>query len=107
MDYTGITFGLEVLLSIIFGAGGALGVWFKLKGTVNIQAVEIQSLSKSLEELKDEKKESNKQIHRRVDSLKDVVENNRQNSDKGINKMTTNMNAMELRIIKAIHEIKN
>jgi hypothetical protein len=107
MDYNSITFGLDVLISVIFGAGGALAVWFKLKGTVNIQAVEISALYDSLKELKEEKKESNKQIHRRVDSLKEVVENNRQNSDKGINLMTSNMNAMELRILKAIHEIKS
>jgi hypothetical protein len=106
MEYSSITFGLDVLISVIFGAGGALAVWFKLKGTVNIQAIEIANLKEELTDLKSDKKESNTQIHKRVDSLKVVVEKNRENSDTGINLMTSNMNAMELRIIKAIHEIK-
>ena len=107
MDYTGITFGLDVLISVIFGAGGAIAVWFKLKGTVNIQAIQMDNLKTELEDLKVEKKDNNKQIHNRIDRLKVVVEKNRENSDNGINAMTSSMNAMELRIIKAIHDIKN
>jgi hypothetical protein len=107
MDYTGITFGLDVLISVIFGAGGALAVWFKMKGKQDIQSVEIAGLKSDLEDLKEEKKESHNQIYNRIDSLKVVVEKNRENSDNGINAMTANMNAMELRIIKAIHDIKN
>lgn len=107
MDYTGITFGLEALISLIFGAGGALAVWFKLKGNVNIQSIEMNNIKTELSEIKAEKKDQSKQIHNRIDSLKVVVEKNRENSDNGINAMTANMNAMELRIIKAIHEIKN
>ena len=107
MDYTGITFGLDVLISVIFGAGGALAVWFKMKGKQDIQSVEITGLKSDLEDLKEEKKENHNQIHNRIDSLKVVVEKNRENSDNGINAMTANMNAMELRIIKAIHDIKN
>jgi len=107
MDYNSITFGLDVLISVIFGAGGALAVWFKLKGTVNILSIEMNNLKTELSEIKEEKKDNNKQIHNRIDSLKVVVEKNRENSDNGINAMTANMNAMELRIIKAIHDIKN
>tara|TARA_R110001632_G_scaffold4295_2_gene18195 strand:+ start:5068 stop:5388 length:321 start_codon:yes stop_codon:yes gene_type:complete len=106
MDYSGVTFGLEALISLIFGAGGALAVWFKLKGTVNIQDIEITNLQTELIDIKSDKKESSKQLHKRVDDLKIIVEKNRENSANGINAMTSNMNAMELRIIKAIHEIK-
>ena len=88
MEYTGITFGLEVLISVVFGAGGALGVWFKLKGTVNIQAVEISSLNDSLKDLREEKKESNKQLSRRYDALKLVVEKNKENLIKKIQYLT-------------------
>ena len=107
MDYSSVTFGLDVLISIIFGAGGAIGVWFKLKGTVNIQAVEILALNEQIKDIKDEYKEDKKALHRRIDSQKELIEKNRENSDSGINQMTANMNAMELRIIKAIHEIKS
>ena len=106
MEYTSITFGLDVLISVIFGAGGALAVWFKLKGTVNIQAIELTNLKSELIDLKSDKKDSNTQLHKRVDDLKRTVEKNRQNSDGGIQNMTKSMNEMELRIIKAIHEIK-
>ena len=106
MEYTGITFGLDVLISVVFGAGGALAVWFKLKGTVNIQAVEIANLKTELHDVKEEKKEAHKGYNKRIDDLKIVVEKNRENSDKGITQMNSNLNAMELRIIKAIHEIK-
>ena len=107
MDYSSVTFGLDVLVSVVFGAGGALGVWFKLKGTVNIQAIEITSLIEQIKEIKNEYKEDKKEIYRRLDSQKELIDKNRENSDVGIQKMTENMNQMELRIIKAIHEIKS
>ena len=107
MDYSSVTFGLDVLVSVVFGAGGALGVWFKLKGTVNIQAIEITSLIEQIKEIKNEDKEDKKEIYRRLDSQKELIDKNRENSDVGIQKMTENMNQMELRIIKAIHEIKS
>lgn len=107
MEYSSITFGLDVLISVIFGAGGALAVWFKLKGTVNIQAVRITTLESDIKDIKEGYKEDKKSLHKRIDSQKELIEKNRENSDDGINKMTANMNAMELRIIKAIHEIKN
>jgi hypothetical protein len=106
MEYTSITFGLDVLISVIFGTGGALAVWFKVKGSVNIQAIEIANLKSELIDLKSDKKDSNTQLHKRIDDLKRIVEKNRQNSDGGIQNMTKSMNEMELRIIKAIHEIK-
>tara|TARA_R110001606_G_scaffold330726_1_gene478395 strand:- start:68 stop:391 length:324 start_codon:yes stop_codon:yes gene_type:complete len=106
VEYTSVTFGLEVLISVIFGAGGALAVWFKLKANVNIQEIEIINLQTELIDMKSEKKDAHKQLHKRVDDLKIIVEKNRENSANGINAMTANMNAMELRIIKAIHEIK-
>ena len=43
MDYSGVTFGLDVLVSVIFGAGGALGVWFKVKGKQDLMALEMEN----------------------------------------------------------------
>ena len=107
MDYTGITFGLDVLISIVFGASGAIGVWFKMKGSVNIQALKMESLEAVLKKIENDYKEDKITFHKRIDSNKALIDKNRENSDTGINQMTTNMNAMELRIIKAIHEIKS
>ena len=66
----------------------------------------MNNIKTELSEIKVEKKDNYKQIHNRIDSLKVVVEKNRENSDNGINAMTSSMNAMELRIIKAIHDLK-
>lgn len=106
MEETGISFTLTTLISIVIGIGSAVGVWFKLKATVNIQAKDINTLHSEMKELKSENREDNKLIHKRIDSQKELIEKNRENSDNGINLMTANMNAMELRIIKAIHDIK-
>tara|TARA_R110002126_G_scaffold3594_1_gene20641 strand:- start:685 stop:1008 length:324 start_codon:yes stop_codon:yes gene_type:complete len=107
MEETGISFTLTTLISIVIGIASAVGVWFKLKATVNIQAKDINTLHSDMKEQKSEHKEDNKRVHQRLDSQKELIEKNRENSDNGINSMTANMNAMELRIIKAIHEIKN
>jgi|TARA_R110000787_G_scaffold238999_1_gene345176 uncharacterized membrane protein (DUF106 family) len=106
MEETGISFTLTTLISIVIGIASAVGVWFKLKATVNIQAKDINTLHSEMKELKSENREDNKLIHKRIDSQKELIEKNRENSDNGINLMTANMNAMELRIIKAIHDIK-
>jgi hypothetical protein len=105
MELTSLSVGIDVLISIVFGAGGALGVWFKLKGSVNIMATEIQQLQKELESEETDRKEQNKQIHKRVDALKITVEKNRERSDNSTNQLVGEMNKMELRIIQAIHEI--
>ena len=106
MEETGISFTLTTLISIVIGIASAVGVWFKLKATVDIQAKDINTLHSEMKELKSENREDNKLIHKRIDSQKELIEKNRENSDNGINLMTANMNAMELRIIKAIHDIK-
>ena len=90
-----ITFGLNSLVSMLLGAGGAIGVWFKLKGLVNLLVQRVSSLE-----------EDKEMLNKRIDSLKSEVKENREKSDNSVTKMTENMQAMELRIIKAIHEIK-
>jgi len=106
MEASAISFGFDMLLSIVFGATGAVGVWFKLKGKVEIQEIEIRSLSQELIEMKQSKKEMNSQLHKRVDTLKEVVEKNRERMDASTQEIKTEMNKMELRIITAIHELK-
>jgi gas vesicle protein len=105
-DLTGWQIGLDVVVSLLFGAAGALGVWFKLKNVVNIQRVEIDSLKTSISAIRENKKELAQQLHKRVDSLKSTVETNREKSDNNTNEIKGEMQKMELRIITAIHEIK-
>ena len=105
MELTSLSIGIDVLISIVFGAGGALGVWFKLKSTVNIQAVQIKQMKTDLSNSENERKEDKIGVHKRVDSLKVTVEKNRERSDNSTNQLVSEMNKMELRIIQAIHEI--
>lgn len=94
MDVSGFSIGLDIVISVLFAAAAALGVWFKLKGRVNIQDVRIENLES--EKLK---------LHERINSLKSIVEKNREKQDSATQEIKSSMNAMELRIIKAIHEI--
>lgn len=94
MDVSGYTIGLDIFVSVLFGTGGAIGVWFKLKGKVNIQDVKIENLEAE-----------RRNLHNRIDGLKSIVEKNREKQDSATQEIKSSMNAMELRIIKAIHEI--
>tara|TARA_R110000868_G_scaffold273990_1_gene533241 strand:+ start:966 stop:1256 length:291 start_codon:yes stop_codon:yes gene_type:complete len=95
MEAEGITLGLNALISIGCAAGGAFAFWFKIKGSVSL----LSQRAKTLED-------SNKIVHKRLDSLKDEVKENRDKSDTSIADITGKMQAMELRIITAIHELK-
>ena len=106
-DLTGWEIGFDVFISLLFGAGGALGVWFKLKNVVNIQRVEIDNINTSIIGICDAKKELTARIDKRIDSLKITVEHNREKSDNNTNEIKGEMQKMELRIIQAIHQIKN
>lgn len=106
MDAGSLSFTLSGLMSILLGAAGAFGVWFRLKGTISVQDVEIKSLKFDMQEIKVDMKSDKVQIHKRMDSQKELIEKNRINSDTGIRGIEGKMNEMELRIIKAIHEIK-
>ena len=45
-------------------------------------------------------------MHKRIDDLKGQVERNREKNDASLLELKTEMGAMELRIIQAIHAIK-
>jgi len=94
----GVTIGIEMLISIVCGLSGALAVWYKLKGSVNIQRMEIMALQEDGKELRDT-------LHKRIDLVKGTVEKNREKHDNSTQEIKTEMNKMELRIIKAIHDI--
>jgi hypothetical protein len=95
MGEEGITLGLNALISIGCAAGGAFAFWFKIKGSVSL----LSQREKTSEE-------NIKVLHKRLDSLKDEVKENREKSDTSITDITGKMQAMELRIITAIHELK-
>lgn len=95
MNAEEMTFGLNTLLSVLFGAGGAIGVWFKLKGSVNLLKLRIETL------------ETNQKIfNRRIEAIKTDIKENRDRADNSITDITAKIQEMELRIIQAIHDIK-
>lgn len=95
MEAEGLKFGLNAIVSILFAAGGALGFWYTIKGSVNLLEQRVKTL------------ESNDTIlHKRVENLKLEVKENREKSDTSISEITGKMQEMELRIITAIHELE-
>lgn len=91
----GLTFGMNALISILFGVTGAVGFWFKIKGSVSLLEQRIKTL------------EANDKIfNKRIEAVKADVKDNRERADSSITDITSKMQAMELRIITAIHEIK-
>ena len=95
MEAEGLTFGLNAIISILFAAAGALGFWYTIKGSVNL----LEQRVKTLEAI-------DKVLHKRVEGLKEEVKENRDKADTAISDITGKMQAMELRIIQAIHDSK-
>ena len=117
MNISGIQIGLDMLISIIFGASGAVGVWFKMKGKQDLQSVAISNIEKDQEEsskrfeneinkIRDSKRELNSQLHSRIDSLKSTVEKNREHAEKNNTDMKQFINDMKVEIIREIHSSK-
>ena len=44
MEAEGLTFGLNAIVSILFAAGGALGFWYTIKGSVSILEQRVKTL---------------------------------------------------------------
>jgi hypothetical protein len=89
-----IQFGLNTVLSVVFGTGGALGVWFTLKGKVKLLEVHCQNLAND-----------NSIAHERIDNLKEEVKANREKSDKSTEEIKKDIADMKLEIIKEIHKL--
>ena len=88
MDYTGITFGLEVLISIVFAVGSALGVYYKLKNNTDLLLARIKTLETTLEKLETQ------------------VDQNREKSDTNVSELKDLIRDMKVDIIKEIHQKK-
>lgn len=96
MEAEGLTFGLNAIVSILFAAAGALGFWYTIKGSVNLLEQRVNTLEST-----------DRVLHKRVEGLKEEVKENRDKADSSIADITSKMQAMELRIIQAIHDLKN
>lgn len=98
--------GLDVLIGVISAAAGALTIWYTLKNKVQIQQLLIDQNTQDISELKGVSKDMCNRLHNRVDSLKSVVESNREKSDNTFAGIKADMSAMEMRIIQEIHKLQ-
>ena len=90
----GLSISVEIFIALSSGLISALGVWFKLKSTVQIQKLMIDNIENNL-----------KNAHERITNLKSTVEANRERNETAVADLKSEISAMEMRIIKAIHEI--
>lgn len=94
MDASGLQISLSLVIAIISGVVSAAGVWFKLKGKVELQQLKIETMEDGLEIAQE-----------RVSKLKTQVEANKEKNENAVSDLKKEMNDMEMRIIKAIHEL--
>tara|TARA_R110002020_G_scaffold473877_2_gene703834 strand:- start:3032 stop:3355 length:324 start_codon:yes stop_codon:yes gene_type:complete len=106
MNVSEMQIGLDVLIGVLSAAAGALTIWYTLKNKVQIQQLLIDQNIADVGEIKSNSKTACDMLHKRVDDLKLVVEKNREKNDNSISTIKAEMNAMEIRIIQAIHDIK-
>lgn len=105
MNASEITFGINGLISIIISVGSGLAIWYNLKSKVDLLEVQNENFKENCERINSETDETKVLFNKRIDTLKTEVKENRQRSDDSTKKLESAMNRMELRIIKAIHEI--
>tara|TARA_R110002020_G_scaffold23658_6_gene78634 strand:- start:385 stop:690 length:306 start_codon:yes stop_codon:yes gene_type:complete len=89
------TITIEIFIALTSGIVSALGVWFKLKSTVELHKLMLDNM-----------KEDCETFNGRVTRLKTTVEANREKNENTLAELKSDINDMEIRIIKAIHEIK-
>lgn len=92
----GFSISLEIFIGLTSGIVSAVGVWFKLKSTVEIQKIMLENVEHDINLVND-----------RVTRLKSTVEANREKNEGSLTELKKEINEMEIRIIKAIHEISN
>lgn len=90
MNAEELQFGLNTVLSLVFGTGGALGVFFLTKGKIDL-------LCQKVKQLEDE----HKIVNRRIDAVKEEVKD----AEKFMQQVQLDIQKMENRIIKEIHEL--
>ena len=96
------TIGLEVLLSIISGIGGAIGAYIKLKSRIDLLEAKNIEQDKELTEIRERKKEMNTALHKRIDDQNSIISDIQKEMNIGHNKLETAMAQMELRIVEKI-----
>ena len=91
----GLKLSMEIVIALISGVISAAGVWFKLKGSVELQQLKIDTMEEDV-----------KTAQSRITSLKKTVEHNREKNENSVADLKKEMGDMEMRIIKAINELK-
>lgn len=107
----GAQIGLDVVISVVSGIGGAVGAYIKLKSRIDLQEAKNAEQEKELQDIKERKKEMNIALHKRIDDQNHVIQDIQKEMSTGHSKLETAMAKMELRIVEkitdAIKELKN
>ena len=96
----GAQIGLDVVVSVISGVGGAVGAYIKLKSKIDLQEAKNSEQEKEIADIKERKKEMNIALHKRIDDQKNELGALQKEVSQGHNKLETAMARMELRIVK-------
>jgi hypothetical protein len=94
MELESLSISIYMMVAIISGVISALGMWFNLKGRVDMYKSDIMNLKQEV-------------LNDRVEltALKDIVEKNREKTADTMFILKEEMSQMEIRIIKEIHSL--
>jgi hypothetical protein len=87
-----LSFGISTVLSLIFGSGGALAVWFSFRNKVDLSNQLLKTLQDDL-----------KNAHARISTVKTDLERHKEFT----NEFKIEISQMELRIVKEIQAAIN
>ena len=106
MDYSGMTFGLDVLVSVVFGAGGALGVWFKMKGKQDLIQMELSNHKTNSENERNAIKKDVSDLEKTNSELTKKVDNHKSENDGALMSIEKLILQTKIDIIQEIHAKK-
>jgi hypothetical protein len=85
-----LQFGLTTVLSLVFGSGGALGVFFAMRGKITLLENKVDTLEGD-----------NAVVNKRIDSVKEELKA----TEKFVQGVQIDIQKMENRIIREIHDL--
>lgn len=92
--------GLDVIVSVISGIGGAVGAYIKLKSKLDLEAAKNVEQEKEIADIKERKKEMNIALHKRIDDQNNKITDIQKEMSVGHSKLEKSISDLELRIVR-------
>lgn len=92
--------GLDVVISIFSGIGGAIGAYIKLKSKIDLVEAKNSEQEKKISDIRERKKEMNLAIHKRIDDQKNELTNLQKEVSTGHSTLEKQIAQLELRIVE-------